>query len=139
MEEDPAFAVTMKKTEFQTARLETHPAYKIWRGNELEERHLEIGTEDVVEISDGKLALMQETECEVLQGPFKDELTDAMQDSGISVTISKALELREKWLRFMISGRKLARLRVMRFRRNVKPEVCSVMLQSFHPDHRYQC
>ena len=34
--------------------------------------------EDVVEISDGKLALMQETQCEVLQGPFKDELTDAM-------------------------------------------------------------
>ena len=129
----------MKKTEFQTARLETHQAYKIWRRNELEERHLKIGTEDVMEISDGKLAIMQETECEVLQGPFKDELTDAMQDSGFSVTNSRALELREKWLRFMISGRKLARLKSDAFRRNVKQEVGSVMFQSFHPDHRCQC
>ena len=61
------------------------------------------------------------------EGPFKDELTDAMQDSGFSMTISRAFELREKWLRFMISVRKLARLRVMRFHRNVKQEVGSVM------------
>ena len=56
---DIAFAVTEKKAELQTERIEATVTCRIWK-KEHENRNLQIMTEDVMEDGDGRLSLENE-------------------------------------------------------------------------------